>query len=100
MQHGEWAEAALRAYALADPRVTLLGHHDTLTFQVVDGYTQAPYLLRLHSPATGALRSPRQQPDMVRSELQWLEALTEVPSLTSPRPVRTRAGALITTLAF
>ncbi len=100
MQHGELAQQALRAYALAEPQVSFLGHHDTLTFHVVDGLTQAPLLLRLHSPATAALRSPRQQPDMIWSELQWLEALTQETSLLVPRPVRTRAGELFTTLAF
>lgn len=100
MQYGEWAEAALRAYALAEPPVSFLGHHDTLTFHVVDGLTQTPFLLRFHSPATVALRSARQHPDMIRSELQWLEALTQETSLLVPRPVRTRAGELLTTQAF
>lgn len=99
MQYKEWAEAALRAYGLEDSQVTWLGHHDTLTFQVVERRSQTPYLLRLHSPATAALRSPRQQPAMIRSELQWLEALAEVPSLLVPRPVRTRTGELLTTIA-
>lgn len=46
------------------------------------------------------MRSERQHPDMIRSELQWLASLATVPSLLVPSPVRTRAGALLTTIAL
>jgi Ser/Thr protein kinase RdoA (MazF antagonist) len=89
-----WAKAALEQYALNQPDLAFLGHSDNITFRVEepDG---ARYLLRLHHPALNYWAGIRQLPDVIASELIWLEALALEGGFAVQRPVRTREGALV-----
>jgi len=90
-----WADLALQHYQLPTPRVRFLGHSENITFQI-SGPGGARFLLRLHRPVTHTFVGVRQQPDAIRSELHWLDALARETAISVPRPVRNRHGALVT----
>jgi len=90
-----WADLALQHYRLPTPRVRFLGHSENITFQI-SGPGGARFLLRLHRPVTYTFVGLRQQPDAIRSELRWLEALARETAISVPRPVHNRRGALVT----
>lgn len=88
-------KTALQAYPIASPTIAFLRHNENMTFRVVDGQTSKTYLLRVHTPLTEAFQGERQQPEMIASELCWLEALSNETDLTLQRPVRTKSGDLV-----
>lgn len=82
---------ALAAYEVGKPRMTPLRHEDNTTFRLhVENGEQ--YMLRIH-------RHPKKTPEMVRSEMMWLDALREEGELVVPVPVPTRDGDLLTIAA-
>lgn len=93
----EVARQALAAYGLEGAAPTFIRHSGSAAFRV-----EAPgsdgYLLRLHIPITSAMGSHSADAAMVRSELQWLEALNDDTELVLQRPVRNREGDLVTTV--
>lgn len=98
-----WAAIALRAlrsYALHAPTLKLLGHHDTVAFHVTSDMTPEGFLLRLHRPVTQSFVGVRQRPDVIMSELLWLEALAHDTDLTIQQPIRNVEGNLVTEIAL
>ncbi len=93
-----WAELALQQYDLDQPELCFLGHSDNITFRV-ETPGGALYLLRLHRPALKYWVGIRQIPDAIASELAWLDALAGEGGFAVQKPVRTRAGELVTTIA-
>ncbi len=89
-----WAKAALEQYELKAPTIAFLGHSDNITYRVeeLDG---TRYLLRLHRPALHYWAGIRQLPDVIGSELTWLEALAMEGGFAVQRPVRTRKGEMV-----
>ncbi|MDQ2807788.1 MAG: phosphotransferase, partial [Chloroflexota bacterium] len=85
------AAAALTAYDLPAPRLTLLAHLFNTTFRV-DSADGQRYVLRIHRAGTPTVAS-------VGAELAWLAALRRDTSLEVPAPVPTRSGALLTVAA-
>ena len=81
---------ALDQYAVEAGSLHVLGHHDAIAVQVSDRTGRTAYLLRLHRPLSPNFIGLRQQPDALRSELLWLEALAAETEIVAPRPVRTR----------
>lgn len=86
-----WANAALQHYDFQQPDLCFLGHSDNLTFRV-----KLPqggvYLLRLHMPVVAYLKGIRQLPEVLESELVWMEALSREGGFTLQQPVYTRQG--------
>jgi Ser/Thr protein kinase RdoA (MazF antagonist) len=93
-----WALRALAHYHLVDPIVTFIRHNENITFRVVEGDSSAAYLLRLHKPHSGHDHDMRQRPEVVASELLWLDALHRDTLLTVQQPVRNARGDLVTNL--
>ncbi len=93
-----WAKLALKQYDLRKPELSFLGHSDNITFRVEEPHG-AVYLLRLHLPALKYWAGIRQAPEVIASELIWLEALAVKGGFAVQAPVRSRAGDLVTTIA-
>jgi Ser/Thr protein kinase RdoA (MazF antagonist) len=90
-----WANDALRHYELHAPSVRFIGHSENITFQISEP-AGGQFLLRLHHPITHTFVGLRQQPDAIRSELRWLEALANETAIHVPQPIRSRDGSLVT----
>jgi Ser/Thr protein kinase RdoA (MazF antagonist) len=88
-----WAGLALQQYPLAEPALRFLGHSDNITFRVEDAGGSV-YLLRLHRPALNYWAGIRQRPELIASELAWLEALAEG-GFAVQRPARTCSGETV-----
>ena len=91
------AGRALATYDLAAHTRTFIRHSDNATFRV-EGPGAGTYLLRIHLPVSVAMGTQGADPDMVRSELLWLEALSRDTDLVLQAPVRNRNGKLVTQL--
>lgn len=91
-----WAAKALRQYDVRAPTLRLLGHHDTVAFRVSSEASAEEFILRLHRPATQSFLGMRQRPDVIASELLWLDALARGTSLTVQQPIRNGDGKLVT----
>ena len=89
---------ALAEYALDGPQATFIRHSDNVTFKV-ETPGSAAHLLRIHVPVTTAMGTHGADGEAVTSELAWLEALSEDTDLILQRPVRNRAGALVTEIS-
>lgn len=95
----ERAIAALDRYPLRVAEVVYLGHSDNMTFRVA-GPDGALYLLRLHRPVLAYWAGIRQLPEVIASELAWLEALAAQGGFYVQQPVRTRDGDLVAVLGL
>ena len=94
----EIAGRALAEYELAEHTRSFIRHSDNATFRVeVPGGDAC--LLRIHVPVSHTMGAHGADPAMVRSELLWLEALNRDTGLVLQKPVRNRAGALVTVVA-
>ena len=91
----EIAGRALAEYDLVEHTCTFIQHSDNATFKVEVPGGDA-YVLRIHVPVSSAMGAHGADPAMVRSELQWLDALSRDTDLVLPEPVRNRTGALVT----
>jgi Ser/Thr protein kinase RdoA (MazF antagonist) len=89
------ASRALTEYGLSSPALTFIQHSENVTFKVESG--AAGYLLRLHVPRSPSFGSHGEDRATIRSELQWLEALSRN-HLPVQHPVRNRADDLVTQL--
>jgi Ser/Thr protein kinase RdoA (MazF antagonist) len=94
----EWGQRALQQYALDKPTLCFLGHSDNITFRAEEP-ARALYLLRLHRPALNYWSGIRQLPEVIASELAWMEALALQGGFAVQQPVRTRASELVASLA-
>lgn len=85
------ARAALARYGLEGAHLTTLAHEHNTTFRVMaeDG---ARYVLRIHRPA-------QHTPEVIRSELLWLQALRQQTGLGVPDPVAAGDGSLLVRVA-
>lgn len=79
---------ALEAYDIIGPRLKAIIHETNTTFRV-DAADGSRYVLRIHAPSGRTAAA-------VQSELLWLAALCRDTDLTSPEPVPTRSGELLT----
>ena len=95
LRFDEVAGRALAEYDLGEHTRAFIQHSDNATFKVEDPGGDA-YLLRIHVPVSSAMGAHGADPAMIRSELQWLDALSRDTDLVLPEPVRNRAGALVT----
>jgi Ser/Thr protein kinase RdoA (MazF antagonist) len=96
--HGDYDDIASRAlehYDIRDPRLTFLRHSDNLTYKV-DSLSNDSFLLRIHIPITKAMGVHGSDPQMVKSELMWLEALNRDTDLLLQKPIRNKQGNLVT----
>ena len=98
LRFDEIAGRALAEYELGEHIRTFIQHSDNVTFKV-EGPGGDAYLLRIHVPVSSAMGVHGADPAMVRSELQWLDALSRDTDLVLPEPVRNQAGALVTAVA-
>jgi len=89
----EIARRALEKYNLSVRKITFLQHSENVTFKVAT--SEGTYLLRLHSPLTREMGAHGVDPEVIRSELLWLEALLRN-KLPVPRPVKNRSGQMVT----
>lgn len=83
------ALAALQDYPLPEPHLSLLKHAANTTFLLETGDNQR-YLLRVTRAGAATLAD-------LRSELLWLQALRRDTALSTPDPILTTVGSLLTT---
>jgi Ser/Thr protein kinase RdoA (MazF antagonist) len=91
----EVAHQALERYGLAGAPYKYLKHSENVTFKVThpDG---SPRLLRIHVPRVPSLGGHGDNPEVVKSELLWLEALRRETDLPVQQPIRNRREHLVT----
>lgn len=89
------ARQAVAEYDLTGYALTFIQHGDNATFKV-EGSGSRAYLLRVHVPITWAMGSHGADSGAANSELLWLEALSRDTDLVLQKPVRNRAGTLVT----
>jgi Ser/Thr protein kinase RdoA (MazF antagonist) len=82
-------------YGMKGCALMFIRHSDTVTFRV-EGPRSGTYLLRVHVPVSRAMGAHGADSSAVSSELLWLEALSQDTDLLLQKPVRNRAGALVT----
>lgn len=86
-------EQILAEYGLQNAHFTFLRHSENITFLVQDKGKNR--LLRLHRPFTPEMGSHGADPQMIESELVWLDALKRA-RLPVPAGLRNRAGQRVT----
>ncbi len=89
------ARRALAEYDLQEYSLAFIRHSDNATFKVEKPGSE-PFLLRIHIPITTAMGTHGADPEMINSELMWLEALSQDTDLVLQKPVRNQAGELVT----
>ena len=89
------ARRAVAEYDIRGYTLTFIRHSDNVAFRVESPGSGA-YLLRIHVPVTSAMGAHGADSSAVSSELLWLEALSQDTDLVLQKPVRNRAGALVT----
>jgi Ser/Thr protein kinase RdoA (MazF antagonist) len=89
------ARRALAEYNLQGCSLAFIRHSDNATFKVEKPGSE-PFLLRIHIPITTGMGSHGADPEMINSELLWMEALSQDTDLVLQRPVRNQAGELVT----
>ena len=80
------AKAALNQYGLVDEQIQFLGHSENITF-----YVEAPaekFLLRIHQSISPSQDNIWKQPDIIKSELLWLAALSKDINVTVQEPIQ------------
>jgi Ser/Thr protein kinase RdoA (MazF antagonist) len=89
------ARRAVAEYNITGYTLTFIRHSDNVTFKV-EARGSGSHLLRIHVPVTTAMGAHGADSGAVNSELLWLEALSQDTDLVLQKPVRNRAGALVT----
>jgi Ser/Thr protein kinase RdoA (MazF antagonist) len=87
------AGKALEKYDLDVVNVEFIQHSENITFRVSS--SGKSFLLRLHMPLTSSMGSHGADPEIIRSEMIWLNSLQRN-KLPVPRPVRNKAGVFVT----
>ena len=88
------AKAALNQYGLVDEQIQFLGHSENITF-----YVEAPaekFLLRIHQSISPSQDNIWKQPDIIKSELLWLAALSKDTNVTVQEPIQNQQGEWVT----
>lgn len=88
------AKAALNQYPVVQGELRFLGHSENVTFCV-----EAPeekFLLRIHQPISKSHDDIWQRPDIIESELLWLDALHRKTNVTVQEPVQNLQGEWVT----
>lgn len=83
----------LEKYNLDVENIAFIQHSENITFRVISSGNS--YLLRLHLPLTSGMGSHGANPEVIHSEMVWLNSLQRS-RLPVPRPVRNRAGEFVT----
>jgi Ser/Thr protein kinase RdoA (MazF antagonist) len=92
-QFTEIAHRALDKYNLSIQDVSYLQHSENVTFKITT--SDQSYLLRLHLPLTKGMGTHGLNPEVIRSEMLWVDSLHRN-KLPVPRSVRNRSGELVT----
>ncbi len=87
------AYKALEKYDLKVQDVLYIQHSENVTFKVTA--SGKSYLLRLHKPLTPGMGSHGVNPEVIRSELRWVNSLLRN-KLPVPRPIRNHSGGFVT----
>ena len=87
------AGKTLEKYDLDVENVEFIQHSENITFRVTT--PGKSYLLRLHLPLTSGMGSHGANPEVIRSEMVWLNSLQRN-KLSVPHPVRNKAGEFVT----
>ncbi len=104
-----YAVEALRFYDASNVRIHFLGHSENVTYRLEIGggalqqmgrLRDVPetFLLRLHTPIHRLRSDQWRTPDVIRSELMWLETLGKTTGMVVPQPVANRDGDYVTVL--
>ncbi|GAB4379597.1 MAG: phosphotransferase [Elainellaceae cyanobacterium] len=92
------AHVVLTSYDIPDAQLTFIGQSQNTTFRV-EASTGDRFLLRLHTgiETTGG-RSTNiwREPQVIESELLWLNAIAHDTDITVPKPVQNRFGEWVT----
>ena len=88
------AKAALNQYPIVPEKLQFLGHSENVTFCVEA--VEEKYLLRIHQPISGLKDDIWQRPDVIESELLWLDALHRETNVTVQEPVQNLQGGWVT----
>ncbi|CAH1222801.1 hypothetical protein PAECIP111892_05209 [Paenibacillus auburnensis] len=89
------AQEALKKYDLGITQLDYLGKSDSVTFRLHTIDENLSYLLKLHYSD-----SANRERDVIESEMQWLEALSNDTDLIVPAPVRNRDNEWITVISY
>ncbi|WP_438431425.1 phosphotransferase enzyme family protein [Gorillibacterium sp. sgz500922] len=89
------ASNALANYPLDRPAIDYIGQSGTTIFKVVDSEDRR-YSLRLHLSKSETLDEAWTDAERIRSELDWLRALSRDTDLTVPTPVANHRGKFVT----
>ena len=88
------ARHALAEYDMPAYDLSFLRHSDNVTFRV-DTPKGKSFLLRIHIPITVAMGTHGFDRGAINSELLWLEALSRDTDLILQKPIRNKAGELV-----
>lgn len=91
----EIAKEALKHYPIQAISVDLVGQSANLVFRVVD-VLQHSYSLRFHESKSETLESYWTDPEVINSEMVWLQALLEEADLVTPTPYKNSKGEFVT----
>src|SRR5436190_2272836 len=88
------ARKALDDFGIEDATLVPLEHMANTTFRV-EAADVGRYVMRIEAPSSSTALPPRTE-EQVRSEMEWLVALTRDTDLVIPVPVSTRDNGLLT----
>ncbi|MUT68828.1 phosphotransferase enzyme family protein [Paenibacillus sp. NEAU-GSW1] len=91
----EIAMEALKHYAIQVDSVDLIGQSANFVFKVAD-IKQNRYSLRFHKSKSETLETIWTHPEVINSEMVWLQALAKETVLTVPTPYKNRMGEFVT----
>lgn len=91
----EKLQEILNTYDIREPEIIFIRHNENRTYKV-KGHDGSTYLLRIHQPVKEGMTGQQHTYEGLLSELQMLEHLSSWDHLLVQRPVRNRAGELIT----
>lgn len=92
------ARKFLPAYGFKKSVVNFIQHSENLTFRIDPPELDVPFLLRVHWPLVPEFGTHGQDVEMIKSEMAWLQALSDQTGLSVPKPVPNRDGEWVTSL--
>ncbi|MEM1252811.1 MAG: phosphotransferase [Cyanobacteria bacterium P01_H01_bin.21] len=91
------AKFALDQYGLGQEQPSFLGHSESVTFRIQT--QEEKFLLRIHQPISNTNDDVWQKPEVIESELLWLDALHYDTKLVVQKPIRNLQNRWITQVA-
>ncbi|NUU64351.1 phosphotransferase [Paenibacillus sp. JW14] len=88
------AASALQQYHIQADSVQLIGQSANLIYKVTDIHNNS-YSLRFHQSNSATMEDIWTEPNVLASEMVWLEALAEKEDLITPRPYRNTQGHFV-----